>query len=327
MPGLISALFLSFTPGPEIASPCEYLPVFLIANRTGPTAPSRLDRVMWNSFSVTLIVLTSAPLCATTPASAAPARAAARAATRMSGRVSFMPAVTELARNRIGLPSRPPRDRSRSRDRLAPAGGPQACRPAALVALYRRPVARRCGSGRSPAEREGQARDRRRARRGDHERGRGAGDHRSVPRRARADRRGGSRRERVGEADGTRARARSRALSRAPRSCRHRRSRARELRADRHGGLVDHRPNARALPGAARRRPRERRCRPPVVPAADAARRRRPRQRPTVQGHLRRARGARVPGRRRGPRELRSLSRSCSSSRARTSGSRPTTSI
>ena len=66
------------------------------------------------------------------------------------------------------------------------------------------------------------------------------------------DRRGRARRERLGEADRSRARARSRPVPREPRGGRRRRRRARQLRADRHGGLVDDRPHARALPRAAR---------------------------------------------------------------------------
>ena len=76
--------------------------------------------------------------------------------------------------------------------------------------------------------------------------GRGARDRRPVPRRARADRRARARREHLGQADGARARARSRPLPREPRGGRRRRRGARAVRPDRHGGLVDDRRDARS---------------------------------------------------------------------------------
>ena len=119
-------------------------------------------------------------------------------------------------------------------------------------------------------------------------------DRAPVPRRARADPRRRARLEHLGEADRARARARRRALPGEPRGGRRRRARPRQLRPDRHGGLVDDRRHARALPRAARGRARQRRRRAAVAPAADARRRRRARQRAALQGHLPRAARDRV---------------------------------
>ena len=140
----------------------------------------------------------------------------------------------------------------RPRDRSLAAGGAAAGRPPHLVAVTSpgpsSPTRRRP----SGAEQARQARDDRRARRGDHERGGDARDRERVRGGARRDRRARPRLEHQRQADCAGAGARLRPLREEPRggSCGRARVRG-KLRAHRHGGLDDDGRDARHLPRAA----------------------------------------------------------------------------
>ena len=153
----------------------------------------------------------------------------------------------------------------------------------------------------------------RRPRRGDHARGGDPRDRAGVPRRLRRDRRGGARLERQRQAH-----RRSASTSRTSSAARTSSTSSHggglwQLRPDRHGGLVDDRRHAPALPRAARGRARQPRRRPPGAAAADARRRPRARrpapERAPLQGHLPRAGRDRVHRLRGGARELPPLPR------------------
>ena len=165
--------------------------------------------------------------------------------------------------------------------------------------------ARRCDARRPPAQRRGQARDRRRARRGDRERGRGARDRRAYHAALDADRERAARREHLREADGPRARARTRTSAgrTSRRSSTTRAARGNFVRIDmedstttdatlrlyRELRAAGHENVGVVLQAHLRRT------------AADLAG---PRQRPALQGHLRRAARARLPGAGRDSRQL-----------------------
>ena len=190
------------------------------------------------------------------------------------------------------------------------------------------PDARRRGSRRPAAERRGEARDGRRARRGDRDGRRGRGDRRGLPRalleRIESERLDANISVKL---TGLGLELDERALPRrtSRRSSTTLRVRGNFVRIDMEDSSTTDATLA-PLPRAPRRRPRERRRRPPGLPAPDARRRAGPRQRPALQGDLRRAAGDRVPGSGRGPRRASSRRSTRSSTRAPTSGSRPTTS-
>ena len=205
----------------------------------------------------------------------------------------------------------------------------QVDRPQDLGALHRGHRRHGCLSRRQAPERGGQGGDDRRPRRGDPEPGGGARDRPRLPRRLRGDRAGTPRLERQRQADRAGARARIRALPREPRDGRPPCGGERQLRPDRHGGLELHERHAPHVPRAARGRARQRRRRPPGVPAPDAQGHPRARalqaERPPLQGHLRRAAADRVPRLRGGARRTSSSPWASCSAWGRTSGSRRTT--
>ena len=205
------------------------------------------------------------------------------------------------------LYNRPRRGTPRPRRRLAASRRAEADGQAPVGPVHRGPVARRRRARRAGAEREREARDDRRARRSCRDGGGGPGDHRRLSRGAGAARRRAARREPLGEADGLRPRGRRGSLPDEPRGDRAGCGRQGELREDRHGGLVDHRPHAGALSRAAHRRPPQRRGRSAGLPSAHRRRHCRPRERAALQGDLRRAAGSGVPGRGRDPRRLPAL--------------------
>src|SRR3954470_8788595 len=188
----------------------------------------------------------------------------------------------------------------RPHDRPSAPCRASAGRPAPLVALHRRPRAEGRAAGGAPPQRRRESGDDRRPRGGDQHGGGSVRDRARLPGCVRGHRALQARLRRQRQADGIGAQAWLRALSKQPAHRRGRRCVARELRAHRHGGLVDHQRHAAAVSRVARRGPCQCRDRPAGDVAPDAWRHRGTRgpeaERPDLQRDLRRVAGGGVSG-------------------------------